>query len=700
MEATPRMNENARLARTAAAGAMVLLKNVGNTLPFLSAGENKLRLAIFGIGQIFTPVCSAAMKPWRKVNILDGLCASEDVRPDPLLAHKYRAWAVEHEDGAEMPLGSLSMEELAAENDAALVVIARQAEDASVQLTETEKKMLASVNAAFRRTVLVLATPGWMELTDEALSCSAIVYMGIAGQEAGSALADILTAKELPSGHLAQTWVLSQKDAQRQAEVCDGFVGYRYYDTFGLEVRYPFGFGLTYGSYAFGAIGVGLDGCDVTVSAEVTNTGETYPVSVPVQVYVSHPDSMEHQPVYLLDSFSRTKLLAPGESQTLQLRFPVTELSVFHESARAFVLEEGYYDIRVGDNCRNTYLAGSIRVPRTVVVQAVSHAPMGQEPRRSRKDAVSFTYPGEEEQRAAARKYAIRLSDRNLPRRSQKKGKPFEGCRSDGKPHTLSDVKRGWCNAFTFVAGLDDDSLRRLIDSFGFCEPSVPGALGASAKMDAYGIPALQLAGGSEGLYLTPEITDEDGKLVRRQNCTAFPSAALLACSMDPALIQSVGAAVGREMREYGIDLWLAPGAELRTEPNPSGFAQWSEDPVLTGVCARMLASGVKPYGAAVLRAAALPGQNAPSQEAFRDVYGLSFEIASGEYRACLLPSVSVAGEPLGENSPLIRALLLDWRYTGMFLADGERYVSEPTRAELERSALRIVKLLLESRKV
>ena len=700
MEATPRMKDSARIARTAAANSMVLLKNINNTLPFLSSEGDKLRLAVFGIGQIFTPVCSAAMKPWRKVCILDGLCQSEDILPDGLLAHKYRAWAVEHEDGAEMPLGSLSMEELAEQNGAALVVIARAPEDDRVQLSDTENRMLKSVCAVFSRTVLVLATPGWMELTPEALSCSAIVWMGIAGQEAGDALCDLLTAKELPAGRLSQTWPLSLKDAEQQAQVRDGFVGYRYYDTFGLDVRYPFGFGLSYGSYEFGAIGVGLDGCDVTVSAEVTNIGETYPVSAPVQVYVSHPDTMEHQPVYLLDSFSRTKLLAPGESQTVQLRFPITELSVFHEAAHAFVLEEGYYDIRVGDHCRSTYLAGSIRVPRTVVVQAVSNAPMGQEPRRSRAGAFAFTYPTEDEELTAARKAAIRLSDRNLPRRSQKKGKPFEGCRSDGKSHMLADVKRGWCNAFTFVAGLDDESLLRLVSGFGSCEPDVPGALGASAKIDAYGIPALQLAAGSEGLYLTPEITDGEGTVIRRQSCTAFPSASLLACSMNVVLIKAVGAAVGREMREYGIDLWLMPGADLTVLPSPMRFAQWSEDAVLSGVCARMLADGVRPYGAAVLRGVALPERADTSQSAFRDVYGLPFEIAAGACRACLLPAITVAGEPVRENSALLRALLLDWKYTGMFLAGGERSSSETTRIELEKSALRIVKLLLESRKV
>lgn len=138
------------------------------------------------------------MDPWRKVSVLDGLCASDAVKPDGLLSHKYRTWALEHPAGGEYPLGSLSMEELAGCNRAAIVVIARRPEQTDCTLTDSETQMLRSVTTAFDRTILVLATPGFVELNDAAMACPAIVWMGIAGQEAGSALADVLTAKALP----------------------------------------------------------------------------------------------------------------------------------------------------------------------------------------------------------------------------------------------------------------------------------------------------------------------------------------------------------------------------------------------------------------------------------------------------------------------------------------------------------------------
>ena len=101
MEYTARMNEHALVSRAAAAGSCVLLKNVAHTLPFAPENEEPVRAAIFGIGQIFTPTGLTGMEPWRKISILDGLTAAQGaVQPDKLLSHKYRAWALEHPEGA------------------------------------------------------------------------------------------------------------------------------------------------------------------------------------------------------------------------------------------------------------------------------------------------------------------------------------------------------------------------------------------------------------------------------------------------------------------------------------------------------------------------------------------------------------------------------------------------------------------------
>lgn len=222
---------------------------------------------------------------------------------------------------------------------------------------------------------------------------------------------------------------------------------------------------------------------------------------------------------------------------------------------------------------------------------------------RVRDRKAAFTYPGEAEELTAAHKYAIRISPRNLPKRSRKKGRDFQGCYGDNEVHTLDDVRAGRCSVFTLVAAMDDHSLRQLVDQFGFCPASVPGALGASAALERYRIPAMQLAAGSEGLCLTKEIRGEDDEIIRRQYTTAFPSATLLAAAFSPDVCRAVGRAVGREMQEFGIHLWLAPSLNLLADPRAADAAgRWSEDPVLTGVLAAALAEGVSKYGVAVLR--------------------------------------------------------------------------------------------------
>lgn len=700
MDITLRMSDHALTARAAAAAGIVLLQNKDRTLPLLPQEDGApLPVAVFGVKQLQTPAFDKTMTPWRSIGVLDGLAASETVRPDALLARKYRTWAVEHPEGSEMPLTNLDFGALRHDCAAAVVVIGRTPERYSLQLTDEETAMLTRVTSVFDRTVLVLAAPGFIELNEAALSCGAIVFLGLAGQEAGGALADVLTAKVMPSGHLSFSW---PEHAEAFADACaaaDQFTGYRYFDSFGVPVRYPFGHGLSYGTVAFGSVSAGLDGCDVTVSAELVNTGEEFAASELVQVYVTRPEGDLTRPVSFLNCFRKSRLLAPGESQTITLRFPITELSVYRESAHAFVLDAGYYDIRIGTSSRACYLAGSIRLTRSAVVQAAEPLTMPAAQERTRPENVCFQFPEDLAEIEQAHKHAIRFSDRNLPRRSRRKGREFTGCRPDGEHHTLADVREGRCSVFHLVADMDTENLERLVCGFGREEASVPGALGASAAIERYGIPAVQIAGGAQGLRLLRDIPDEEtGEIVRRQCATVFPAPAQLACSFDQEVVRAVGRAVGLEMAELGVQLWLGPDAGVMRSPQEKRFAEkWSEEPVVCGAMTSALAAGAWPYGTAALHTQSLPETVSVSQSALRDVYGLPFEIAANSCRAAKLPDCAISGQRLTENSPLLRAWLLDCGYGGMLWGD-EGPASD--RIGLEKAAIRILKWMLQAKKM
>lgn len=694
MEFTPRMNEHILVSKAAALGSMVLLKNVKNTLPLEPEGAEKLPVAVFGMGQLDTACCCAEFQTYRKISVLDGLCASELVVPDGLLAHKYRNYRLQN-PGKEYPWRELSMEELAENNAAAIIVITRTEDAYDTVLANDEVAMVKAVSAAFDQVVLVLNTPGYIEIAPIVDLCGAVVYMGIAGQEAGDALAELLTGQAMFRGKLNQSWPRRRADFTLANKTADIYCGYRYFDSFGTELLYDFGHGLTYGTAELTALSVAVDDTDLVISAEVANVGQTWPVSQVVQVYASCPEGGMPHPKYTLQTFGRTRVLDPGESQTLRLSVPISSLAVFSEDACGFLLPAGFYDIRVGFSARSTIMAGSLKLARDAVVRPV--LPMEMPRTKNRPAKLAFTYPGEDEERKLARSRAIRLSGWNIPRVSVRKPKAPQLCRPADHPVRLEDVKEHVASLFELVAAMDDHALRKLVMDFGFCPTAVPGALGASADLtESYGIPAMTIAAGADGLLLQRDLKDEEDKVIGHQYCTAFPAASLLGCCWDLELISALGTAIGKEMKEFGVDLWLAPGADVIRSPSQRHVSRcWSEDPIMAGLYTAQLARAVGRYGAAVLRSVSMEHKSEATQRAFMDVYAKGFALAAKDSKAVLLPTQWLGGEPSGEDTAQSKALVHEWNFGGMFLADDERFVRQPDRLQLEQAALKILKFAL-----
>ena len=145
------------------------------------------------------------------------------------------------------------------------------------------------------------------------------------------------------------------------------------------------------------------------------------------------------------------------------------------------------------------------------------------------------------------------------------------------------------------------------------------------------------------------------------------------------------------------MQLWLGPDSGVMRTPQEKGFCRkWSEDPVVCGTMTAALSDGAWPYGAAVLHTGDLPQAVSVSQAALRECYGLPFEIAASACRAAKLPDCTISGQRLTENSPLLRAWLLDCGYRGMLWGD-ETLAND--RIGLEKAAIRILKLVLQLKK-
>ena len=393
----------AKARETVAEGA-VLLRNENGALPF---GPGT-RVAVFGRSQ-FNYYKSGAgsgglVNTGHVPTITEALEESGRVEVDQSLKAVYETWLEDHPFDVgqgwanepwyqeEMPLDSALAADAAARNDAAVVIIGRtagedkdnSAAEGSYLLAAAERQVLATVCAAFDRVAVVLNVGNIIDMSwVEEYKPGAVLYVWQGGQEGGLGTADVLTGKAAPSGKLSDTVAASIDDypaagnhgsSSRNVYQEDIYVGYRYFETFAPDkVLYPFGFGLSYTTFSVTAGPVSLADGVVGFSAAVTNTGST-PGKEVVQVYVEAPQGKLGKPVRALVAFGKTALLAPGESETVNLSCPVAALASYDDSGvtghkSAWVLEAGTYKFYVGTDVRSVPQAGSVELPDTVVEQ-------------------------------------------------------------------------------------------------------------------------------------------------------------------------------------------------------------------------------------------------------------------------------------------------------------------------------------------
>jgi beta-glucosidase len=286
---------------------------------------------------------------------------------------------------------------LSKETDAALVTITRRSGEFAdrtredFELSAAEKALLGEVSAAFRaqgkKVVVVLNVGGVVETASWRDLADAIVVAWQPGQEAGHAVADVVTGKTPPSGKLATTFPVRLEDVpssanfpgkvllgrdpeargplvgDRAAEIVyedDIFVGYRHFATRAVEPAYPFGFGLGYTTFEYSDLrlsGTQFDK-ELTVSITVRNSGKTAGREV-VQLYLSAPGKSLPKPALELKGFAKTKLLKPGESQALTFTLTARDLASFDESASAWVAEAGTYTVKVGASSKDIRQTGT-----------------------------------------------------------------------------------------------------------------------------------------------------------------------------------------------------------------------------------------------------------------------------------------------------------------------------------------------------
>lgn len=548
---------------------------------------------------------------------------------------KYRAPLDEY----EVP-GTL-IDQAAEKTDTALIVIGRNSGGEECDrhlsedyyLTNSEESLLKEVCSHFTNVVVVLNVNGLIDLSwvRKYANIKSLLFIGIPGEEGASALAGILTGETNPSGKLAVTiaehyedypsadhfsWdkehlenVLDYESYGLSSEENgstgfskspvsvyweDIYTGYRYFDTFGKPVLYPFGYGLSYTEFAISDASAEKQNGGIMVTANVKNIGEISGKEV-IQVYLSKVNPAEgvERPYQELKGFEKTADLAPGEKEKVKIWIPWRELAVYDEGRAAWVIESGDYLLKMGNSSRDTSLVGMVRLGDTVLTEQCANRMIILECNR---DKLSFL---------TQKDYAgCHLEDR-----CEKKpdgGVTGMAVISVTEEDILAGGESRQAEKETQqnLPELSIEELASLCVGYG---PGTPfAAVGdrsdPSAIFDGEGKPITtnNHPTGYPG-YVSPAIEEKGIKSIFYKDGPAgiggiaWPTEMLIACSFDRKLWQMFGDAVGKECEDQQVNVWLAPAVNLHRNPLCGrNFEYFSEDPYLTGVCACEITKGVQ----------------------------------------------------------------------------------------------------------
>ena len=688
----------ATAVRAAEEGA-VLIRNEEKALP-LTKGT---KVAVFGRMQsnyYKSGTGSGGMVNVSHVtDIFEGLTADPDIVIDEEIRNTYVEWEKENpvDPGVgwgqekwsqeEMPLDPFAVKRAAERNDAAIMIIARTAgedrdntpEKGSFYLSDGEEEMLKIVCSEFKRTIVLLNVGNIIDMSFIAkYSPAAVMYVWQAGMIGGTAAANLVTGKAVPSGSLTDTvaFALSDhpsndnfgnKDVHKDIYCEDIYVGYRYFSTFAPEkVMYPFGFGLSYTTFKISPVSFEHVGMDVKAVCEVTNTGDTAGKKT-VMLFASAPKGAVSKSSIVLIDFKKTKMLEPGESVRVELSAGATRYASFDDDGRAgkgtcWILEKGEYSFSIGANIRDTEKVGSFTLEDDTVVEALKSAMAPVE---------SFDRLN---QSGAYEPVPVRKND-NLAERMEHVPAYIE--QTGDKGIKLSDVKHGRNTMDEFIAQLTDEDLCLIIRGEGMSSPRVTAGTasafaGVSKELMSYGIPAVCCDDGPSGMRL------DSGK-----KAFALPNGTCLASSFNEDLNTELFELFALEMRSNNVDNILGPGMNIHRHPlNGRNFEYFSEDPLVTGRIACAQLRGLHKHGVtATIKHFCCNNRetrrrfmdSVVSEKALREIYLKGFEIAVKEVNAQSIMSVynKVNGR-YGSSLYDLHTVILrqQWGFTGIVMTD------------------------------
>ena len=603
------------------------------------------------------------------------------------------------------------------ECDVAIYIIARQAgeggdrklEEGDYYLSRTEEDSISFLKKHYKKVVVLINSGGSVDcsfMDQEETKPDALLYIGQPGEEAGNAVADVLFGNSSPSGRLTATWARKYSDFPgadeyaflgtdvRRADYKEGiYVGYRWFQANHIAPRFPFGYGLSYTTFSHEFLSFKQCGDKLVFSFLVQNTGEKYEGKEVVEIYASKPAQKVNQAEKELVGFAKTKNLEPGEKQVVTIEVQLRDMTTYVEEMGGEYLLSGNYIFWEGKSSEELEQIAVGKISEDYLVKKTNR----MESCNFSLEEKIYTSQIEEKQDLAS----IVIETGVLATRI------VDDIKEDEEPSE-------------FVKTISDEELCTMLAggpvvSYGYVR--TPGTVGRTSNVlwKKYKLPSINMADGPAGLNLIPQslITKRGteksylhlpenwsfGFLPKlewlavgspkkdRMVCqftTAFPSTTLRTQTWNRELIFKVGDAVGREMKKYGITLWLAPAINIQRNPLCGrNFEYASEDPLLSGYMATSIIDGVQHLGGVGVTIKHFCANNQETEREYmssnikerplREIYLKGFEIAIRESHPwSLMTSYNRLNGTYTANHRelLMKILRKEWAYRGVVMTD------------------------------
>lgn len=736
---------------------IVLLKNEPDTngdtlLPLTTSAEQKTKVNLFGwdsVGWVVGGSGSGTSGNTGLVSLPDAMEAGNyEVNRELIdLYTKYKAgrpetgvssadWTV-----TELPMSQYTdevIENAKAFSDVAIVSIGRvggegndlptdmsayggNSEEHYLELSSDEKAMVDLVCSNFSNVIVLINSPGTMELgwVDEYDSIRSVLYVGLTGASGVKAVPEVLSGAVNPSGRTSDLYAYDLKSAPSFAnaaaagvhkylntksetprgaaytnfiEYQEGiYIGYRYYETRGFtdgeewytqNVQYPFGYGLSYTKFkqTMGDLQDNGDGT-LSINVNVRNVGDVAGREV-VQLYYTAPytsGGIEKSHVVLLD-FAKTATLEPAQAQDLTFTFRPEDMACYdYKDTECYVLDAGTYELKLMKDSHEVIDSVTYEVPETICYNENNKRSTDQVSATNCFDDVSgdVTYLSRADWEGT---WPQPTADQNLPE-SLMSSLVYGTADTYADPNVtmpITDADNGLTLANMTGLDYDDPQWESLLDQMSVEDMFNLVAQGGyqTAEIESIGKPHANDLDGPQGI-------NEANQSIKKAGAVSYPSEVVTGCTWDTEIAKLMGLSIGKESLAYNVNGWYAPAVNLHRSPfGGRVFEYYSEDPILSGKLGAACVNGASEYGVYCYVKHFVANETETSrnglytwcnEQALRELYLKPFEITVKEGHATGMMSAfnHVGSKWAGASRALLTNVLRnEWGFHGTVITD------------------------------